>query len=143
MTILRCPRCRVPNRIGPIGSGVPRCARCKALLPWLVTADASSFDAETSASVPVLVDFWAPWCGPCRMVAPVLEDLAARHAGRLKVVKVDVDDEPELSARFHVRSVPLIVVMHHGRELDRILGALPRRTLEARLEPIFERTNHA
>ena len=77
------------------------------------------------------------------MVAPVLEDLAARHAGRLKVVTVDVDDEPELSARFHVRSVPLLVVMHHGRELDRIVGARPRRALEARLEPILERTHHA
>ena len=133
MTLLRCPRCRVQNRVGAIASGVPRCARCQALLPWLVSADGASFDAEVSASVPVVVDLWAPWCGPCRMVAPVLEDLASRHAGQLKVVKVDVDEEPGLAARFHARSIPMLVVIRDGHEVDRIVGALPRRTLEARL----------
>ena len=69
---------------------------CKSELPWLVDADAQTFEAEASASVPVVVDFWAAWCGPCRMISPVLEDLAGRHAGRLKVVKVDVDANPGL-----------------------------------------------
>jgi thioredoxin 2 len=105
------------------------------MLPWLVNADSAGFDAEAAASVPVIVDLWAPWCGPCRMIAPVLEDLAARHAGHLKVVKVNVDDEPELGARFDARSIPLLVVMRDGHEIDRIVGALPRAALEARLAP--------
>jgi thioredoxin 2 len=137
MTLIRCPRCKAQNRLGPIPSGVPRCARCKALLPWLVAADAVSFDDEVSASVPVVVDFWAPWCGPCRMIAPVLEDMASRHAGELKVVKVDVDEQPGLAERFYARSIPLLVVLRDGHEVDRIAGALPRRALEARLAPVL------
>jgi len=112
---------------------VPRCSRCKTLLPWLVGAGASNFDDEVTASVPVVIDLWAPWCGPCRMIAPVLEQLAERHAGRLKVIKVNVDEEPALGARFDARSIPLLVVIRDGREVDRIVGALPAAALEARL----------
>jgi thioredoxin 2 len=112
-----------------------RCPRCKSELPRLVEADAETFDAETSASVPVVVDFWAAWCGPCRIISPVLEDLAVRHAGRLKVVKVDVDANPGLAGRFGAQSIPLLVVIRDGREVDRIVGALPRAALEQRLAP--------
>src|SRR4051812_37747362 len=98
--IIVCPNCSTKNRVGAIASGTPRCANCKEMLPWLVNADTSSFDAETNASVPVVVDFWAAWCAPCRMIAPVLETMAQRHAGALKVVKVDVDANPGLGARF-------------------------------------------
>jgi thioredoxin 2 len=114
---------------------IPRCPRCKSELPWLVEADAETFDAETSALVPVVVDFWAAWCGPCRMMSPVLEDLAGRHAGRLKVVKVDVDANPGLAGRFGAQSIPLLVVIRDGREVDGIVGALPRAALEQRLAP--------
>jgi thioredoxin 2 len=102
-----------------------------------VAADAVSFDDEVSASVPVVVDFWAPSCGPCRVIAPVLEDMASRHAGELKVVKVDVDEQPGLAERFYARSIPLLVVLRDGHEVDRIAGALPRRALEARLAPVL------
>jgi thioredoxin 2 len=107
------------------------------MLPWVVDADGEHFPAEANASVPVVVDLWAPWCGPCRMIAPVLADLATRHAGRLKVVKVNVDDEPALAARFDARSIPLLVVIQDGREIDRIVGAVPRAALEARLAPLL------
>jgi thioredoxin 2 len=137
MAIIACPNCGARNRVGPIASGFPRCPRCKSELPWVVDADDQTFAAEVNASVPVVVDFWATWCGPCRMISPVLEDLAGQHAGQLKVVKVDVDANPTLAARFGAQSIPLLVVIDDGREVDRIVGALPRAALEQRLRPVL------
>jgi thioredoxin 2 len=136
-TIIECPSCGARNRVGAIERGTPRCARCKAALPWLVSADVASFAAETTASVPVLVDFWAPWCGPCRMVEPVLAELATERAGALKVVKVNVDENQPLAQRFAAMSIPLLVVISGGEEVDRVVGALPKRQLEARIEPLL------
>ena len=135
MTIIACPTCNARNRVGPIAQGVPRCPRCKSVLPWVVDAGTSTFTAETTASVTVVVDFWAAWCGPCRMISPVLEDLAKRHAGQVKVVKVDVDANPGLATRFGAQSIPLLVVIREGKEVDRVVGALPRAALEQRLGP--------
>ena len=137
VTIIGCPSCNARNRVGPIDRGVPRCPRCKAALPWVVDADSATFAAETTASVPVVVDFWAAWCGPCRMISPVLEDLATSHAGHLKVVKVDVDANPGLATRFGAQSIPLLVVIRDGQEIDRVVGALPRAALEQRLHPVL------
>jgi thioredoxin 2 len=114
--------------------GVPQCANCHQKLPWLVDADGQSFEAETRASVPVLIDFWAPWCGPCRMVSPALESIARKRAGRVKVVKVNTDAEPMLARRFQVQGIPLIVLMRDGAEIDRRVGAAPERQLSEWLE---------
>ena len=137
MSELRCPQCSARNRVGAIPRGVPRCARCKALLPWLVPADASNFEEEATTSVPVVVDLWAPWCVPCQMIAPALADFAAAHAGQVKVVKVNIDEDPGLGARFHARSIPLLVVLREGHEVDRITGAVSRQALESRLAPLI------
>jgi thioredoxin 2 len=137
MTIIGCPTCNARNRVGPIARGVPRCPHCKSTLPWVVDADADTFTSETIASVPVVVDFWAAWCGPCRMISPVLEDLAKRHAGHLKVVKVDVDANSGLATRFGAQSIPLLVVIRDGKEVDRVVGALPRAALEQRLGSVL------
>ena len=133
--VVRCPGCGRASRLRPSPVGAPRCRSCRAWLPWLVDAGDASFDEEIQAGVPVLVDFWASWCGPCRLVAPVLEALALSHAGKLKVVKVDVDAAPRLSARFRVASIPTLIVLRGGEEVERYVGALPQRELERRLAP--------
>jgi thioredoxin 2 len=134
-TIVACPNCHTKNRVRATSSGVPRCSVCQTLLPWIVEAGPDSFDEEIAASVPVLVDFWAPWCGPCRMVSPLVERLGAERAGRLKVVKLNVDEAPAISARFGVQGIPLLVVIRDGSEVDRLVGAAPLARLQAWLDP--------
>ena len=141
MRELRCPSCSARNRVGAIPSGVPRCGRCRELLPWLVSADTASFDGEAKASVPVVVDLWAPWCGPCRFVGPILEELTREYAGRLKVVKVNVDENPALAQRYEAMSIPTLVVLKGGRVVDRIVGALPKPQLTVRLTPYLLRAS--
>ncbi len=107
-------------------TGVPRCAHCHSPLPWLTTADDADFDKIAGDSpLPVLVDLWAPWCGPCRMVAPGVEQAAKKLAGRLKVVKVNVDQAPAVSARFNASSIPTLLVLDHGKVKARQVGAVP------------------
>jgi thioredoxin 2 len=100
-----------------------------------VHASDATFDQEAAASVAVLVDLWAPWCGPCRVVGPILEQLAKEYAGRLKVVKVNVDENAALAQRFDARSIPTLVVLRDGRVVDRIVGAQPKLDLVIRLTP--------
>lgn len=133
--VVACPACGQKNRTRAHAEKTPRCGACGADLPWLVEADEKTFAAEVNASVPVLLDLWAPWCGPCRMVAPVLQQLAQEHAGKLKVVKVNVDHNQALAQRFDARSIPLLLVLERGLEKERIVGALPKPALKQRLAP--------
>ena len=135
ISILTCTACGKKNRIAPAERGAPHCGSCGTVLPWLVNATDASFEHEARSSAAVLVDLWAPWCGPCRFVAPVLEELSRDYAGRLKVVKVNVDDNPRLQARFGAMSIPTLVVLRDGREVDRIVGAMPKPELTQRLFP--------
>jgi thioredoxin 2 len=134
-TIVTCPHCGKKNRLRPSAEGTPRCGNCHNPLPWLVDATPQTFDEELKASVPVVVDFWAPWCGPCRMIAPALESQARKHAGALKVVRLNVDEAPELSQRYSVQGIPLLVIFRDGEERDRLVGAVPERQIEAWIEP--------
>jgi thioredoxin len=142
--VLRCPACGVGNRVprAKIDQGLePVCGRCKTPLlsgtkPIVVTDASFPADVERSP-LPVLVDAWAAWCGPCRMIAPVIEELAAEMAGRVRVAKLNVDENPATAARFGLRSIPTLLIFNQGREVDRIVGVQPKSEISRRLEPLI------
>jgi len=141
--VIKCPSCGANNRVPAQKrrEGLePVCGRCKAPLsatvrPVIVT-DANFAEEVERSPLPVLLDMWAPWCGPCRMIAPVIEQLAAELAGRLKVGKLNTDENPMTGSRFNVRSIPTLLVLKDGREIDRLVGAMPKQEILRRLEAL-------
>jgi len=141
--LIRCPSCGATNRVPleKIMQGLqPVCGRCKTPLPvgnQPVTVTDATFETEVERSpLPVLLDMWAPWCGPCRMVGPVVEELAKEMAGRVRVAKLNVDENPATAARYHVQSIPTLLVLKNGREIERIVGAQPKAAIVQRLQKV-------
>jgi thioredoxin 2 len=136
--IVTCSNCGKRNRLPAAATGVARCAACHTALPWLTAAGDGDFDkVVTAASLPVLLDLWAPWCGPCRVVAPGVEQAARTLAGRLKVVKVNVDEASRVAERFGVRSIPTLLILRQGREVARQVGAVPPPALLRWVEEVI------
>jgi thioredoxin 2 len=137
-TVIACPSCHALVRVPAERlAEEPKCPRCKSqvLSGKPVTLDAQVFDIHaTRATFPLLVDFWAPWCGPCKMMAPVLDRLAGEWRQRLQVGKVNSDEHPPLSARFGIRGIPTVILLRNGAEIARQTGAMDYGTLTRWLE---------
>lgn len=129
--VITCRNCQTKNRVPATASGTPTCAQCKQPLAWIAAADDTNFDSVADSTKRlVLVDLWAPWCGPCRQVTPVLEQIANDNAGQLKLVKVNVDNAPQTAMRFDARSIPTMVLLRDGKQVGRQIGAQPAGTLK-------------
>jgi len=136
--IIRCPKCGAKNRVVPGGQGEPVCGRCKTPLtaeihPLIVTDQNFAEEVERSP-LPVLVDFWAAWCGPCRTVAPTIEQLAKELSGKVRVGKLDIDANQMTASRFNVQSIPTLLVLKDGKEVDRLVGVQSKEAILQRLK---------
>jgi len=128
--VVRCGHCGQANRVPAAAAGTPRCGKCHQALPWIADADDTTFgEVAEAARIPVIVDLWAPWCGPCRMVSPALEQLARDLAGKVKLVKVNVDTSPQISQRFGAQAIPTLLVLRRGQVIARQTGAVPLAAL--------------
>ena len=145
MRIQPCPNCGAKNRVDERAATQKQvvCGKCGTPLPaeapdgrpQIVTDDSFAREViDASASKPVLVDAWAEWCGPCRMIAPALEQLAAESNGRYKIAKLNVDENPRTAAQFNIRSIPTLLIFRDGRLVDQIIGVQPKQAIAARLE---------
>src|ERR1700682_4602657 len=123
-SIITCPNCGKRNRVRLVTDAVPYCGACGKPLPWMMDADSAVFPpAVEETRPPVLVDFWARWCGPCRIVEPALEQLSRELAGRLKIIRINSDLSPDLSQRFNILGIPTLILFEGGQVRDRITGA--------------------
>jgi thioredoxin 2 len=139
--IITCPKCGVKNRVPHAKiNDRPVCGKCRAPLaagtssgvPLDITDN--TFENEVLAfKGPVLVDCWAPWCGPCRMLSPVIEQIAKDYRGRLKVVKLNTDENPKIAMKYNIQSIPTMLLFNNGTQVERMTGALPRQEIEKRI----------
>jgi thioredoxin 2 len=141
--IAECAHCGVKNRIKTPPKGqVPVCSKCRNPLPWIINGTDTTFRNELDTALPVLVDFWADWCAPCRMMSPVLEDFAGQEAGRVKVMKVNVDQNPATAGQFKILSIPTLILFKKGRPMETITGAVALDALRHKLRPHLSHEPH-
>ncbi len=141
--IIKCPSCGVKNRV-PLDkmSLGPKCGRCKAPLPDVsgnspVILTDANFDSLVGSAQTALVDCWAPWCGPCRMIGPVIEELAREFGGQALIGKLNVDENPQVAQRYQVRSIPTLLFFKNGQLSDTIVGAVPGQQIRQKLLSIL------
>ena len=134
--VIDCPHCGAKNRLKTAPSDqVPICGKCKNPLPWLISGTDISFRKELDTATPVLVDFWSQWCAPCSIIAPVLEEVAREKAGQLKIVKINVDENPTTAGQYNVRSIPTLILFKDGHPVETLVGAMSKDALLQRLDP--------
>jgi thioredoxin len=147
MTIVKCPNCGTRNRLEPQVSKIPKCGKCGTTLdagageadagkPLTITD--ATFQSELSAAGnrPILVDAWAPWCGPCRLVGPIMEQLASEAHGRYRIAKLNVDENPQTAQRFQISSIPTLLIFKNGTLVDRMIGAQSKEAILSRLDRV-------
>jgi len=144
MQVVTCRNCGARNRVdeGRLANSEAKCGRCGEKLraseqeskPVTITDRTFEREVVQARGRPVLVDCWAPWCGPCRMVAPVLDQLAAESAGRYRITKLNVDENPQTASRFNIASIPTMLIFKDGKLIDRLIGAQPKQAIAERLQ---------
>ena len=144
MQVVSCSNCGARNRVdeGRLANSEAKCGRCGEKLraseqeskPVTITDQTFEREVVQARGRPVLVDCWAPWCGPCRMVAPVLDQLAAESAGRYRITKLNVDENPQTASRFNIASIPTMLIFKDGKLIDRLIGAQPKQAIAERLQ---------
>jgi thioredoxin 2 len=146
MQVVVCSKCGTKNRVeeSRLANSEAMCGRCGATLqttgggrqetvPVVVTDQTFEHEVMQTTGRPVLVDCWAPWCGPCRMISPVLDQLAAESQGRYRIAKLNVDDNPQTASRFRIASIPTLLIFRDGELVDRIVGVQPKQAIAERL----------
>jgi len=147
MPIVACSKCRAKNRVETDKAAKlqPKCGRCGNELsvaprkpidtskPMFISDATFEHDVLSADNLPVLLDCWAPWCGPCRAIAPMLDELAAESAGKYLIAKLNVDDNPRVARQFQIQSIPTMLIFKNGTLVDRIVGALPKQAIAERL----------
>ena len=146
MQVVVCSKCGSKNRVDEsrLATSEAKCGKCGAALssapgqadskPVYITDQTFDHEVLETTGRPVLVDCWAPWCGPCRMIAPVLDELAAESQGRYRIGKLNVDENPQTSARFQISSIPTLLIFKDGKLIDRLIGAQPKQAIAERLQ---------
>ena len=148
MQVVACRNCGARNRVDEarLATSEARCGRCGERLtaatssgeqdskPVMITDQTFERDVLQASGRPVLVDCWAPWCGPCRMVGPIMDQLAAESAGRYRIAKLNVDDNPQTASRFNIASIPTMLIFKDGKLIDRLIGAQPKQAIAERLQ---------